>query len=618
MTTKQYLSTLLAAVLLASSPAAARDQNKKFTLGRAVPADSWLYFHGAQNPERDFLEKHWSHVFEALKAAGLDADIKKLLGGQRGTDQEKADFDQIWEKAFSLYKGINWGDLFDREVVLFARSYSDWTLLTLPKQDTLEANVEGLVAVMRELASHGDDIRIEESNIHGAVAWSLRSAEIPFSVTIFRRGELVGLSTSEATVKKLLAGLSGESKMESLIAGPRYRQAISQLPQPEDSILFCDMQRVLSSMRQHLGSAHNQNGKQQTHGSEKEFMINLFDQLDFVDYIASTEQTQGLQTITHSVTKLKKGAAEKKFCKAITGQKPIANVLSHVPLDATGYWASSGVDLGLLYSFVLDVVSGKPEEGLDPLARWTEIQEEYGFNLQDDFLSWIEGQVIAVTFPAAMQTGLSSDETLLKVKVRNGNAAMASIKKQLDHLKDTFFITPASAIKADGFQSLTHPMMALMGLGQVVFGVDDNWLYVSTSPSAVNKCLATARGESPSFAKNERFVSEGVLPEGPVASATFSDKSNQGQKLAMTLATAPMILGMVMPPSAGNDNMRVGLAMLGKLSPVAARLNFQRSASTVCTFKDGRWLTKSVSTYKEYAPPAKQPGKSSKKQLDGL
>ncbi len=612
--------------LLASAPVLAKDQQGKFTLDKLVPADSVLYVHCVHNPEREFLEKHWSRVWEALKNSGIDADIKALMKAQYGTTEEQqADFDARWGKTVQLCKSVHWGDLMLNETAVFVRSLQDVSVLFRPKKETLDANVQSLVAILEELASLCPDARVDMTSTHGGKVWTLRASGCPVSISLFHRGEVVGLSINSATVDELLAVLAGERKTTTLVDTPRYRQAMSQLPKPEDAIMFIDVNKMFSSMRQYAQpEAHSGGSDGSGVDHQAQTVSILIDQLDFVDYIATTEQTEGLKTLAHSVTKLSEGARTKKLCKALVNQKAVTGVLEHVPQDATGYFAWSGVDLDVLYSFIKDMVERSFDEGPGWLATWAEWQQNNEFNLQEDFLSWIDGQVITMSFPPAIQTGFGAGDFVAKIKVRDDGKARESINRQVDRFSETLLTTPAAEINADGFRSVTHPMVAMFL--KLTYGVQDGWLYIGNSSAAINKCLATARSEAPSFAANERFKSEGVIPKGPVSSASFADTSNWGQEVAMGLGMGMPMLAAMIPPTPENEEARSVFAVLGKLAPVFAHMNFERSRSSVCRLEGDRWLTESVINYKEYVPPKQVPDlaetrrqkETIKSQLEGL
>lgn len=605
-------STVVLGVMVVCPAALADEPAGKFTLARLVPADSIVYVHGVHNAEREFLAKHWSHVWEALKTSGIDADIKALISKQFNTQEEQADLDAKWSKAVDLCKGVRWSDLGHYETVMFMESIQKVAVLFRPKEETLQDNVRGLVAIMGELASLRGEGGVRESESHGGRIWTLGADGAPMRLNLFHRKTVVGFSSSTETVHSILASLAGEKQTAALVDAPRFQQAFSHLPKPEDTMAFIDTKKLFASIRDLARSESHQG---QTNGSEvdEEFrkFENIMGEFDFIDYVASVEQTDGLRTTTYSVTQLSEGARTKKFCKAFVDQKPISGVLEHVPSDATGYSASSGADLGTLYSFGQDTIARNFDQGPSLLKTWAEWQQNNGFDLQEDLLSWIDGQVIFITFPAAIQTGMGGADLVGKFKVRDDAKALSSLNTQVDRFAESLMMAPAADVSAEGFRSVTHPMVAMFL--KVTYGVKDGWLYVGSSSAAINKCLATAAGEASSFATNERFKSEGLVPKGAVTAASFADASNWGPQMAMGLGMGGPMIAAMLPPTPENQIPRSIAAMAGKLAPAVAAMNFTRSTSSISRLEGDRWMTESVVNYKEYKPREQVPDLADKR-----
>ncbi len=89
-----------------SGPAAvAKELPKQFTLGRYVPRDVWLYFHGVHNSERDWLDAQWGEVFDALSRSGIDRDIKSLVLAS-ARPEYRAYIESAIEMASALINGV--------------------------------------------------------------------------------------------------------------------------------------------------------------------------------------------------------------------------------------------------------------------------------------------------------------------------------------------------------------------------------------------------------------------------------------------------------------------------------------------------------------------------------
>jgi hypothetical protein len=117
-------------------------------------------------------------------------------------------------------------------------------------------------------------------------------------------------------------------------------------------------------------------------------------------------------------------------------------------------------------------------------------------------------------------------------------------------------------------------------------------------------CLETATGKHPNIRTNDRVMSEALLPEGPFSSVAFTDKRDFGQGLSMGLSMMTM-LGMVVPMVIPDENARkvAGkiIGIMGKLAPVAAKINFYKSSASYTTFDGKAWHTREVTHYQSPA-----------------
>jgi hypothetical protein len=137
-----------------------------------------------------------------------------------------------------------------------------------------------------------------------------------------------------------------------------------------------------------------------------------------------------------------------------------------------------------------------------------------------------------------------------------------------------------------------------------IVGVVGDWLVIGSSESAINRCLDTAAGRVKTIADNPRFRREGVVPAGPVTSASFADLSSWGQEAGALL----MMFGWgasVMPDEPEVRPIKGILTMLTRLGPVLQEINFYRSTSSVSTWANDAWATKQIVTYQP--PPAAKP-----------
>ena len=108
-----------------SAPAGlAGDLPARFTLGRYIPADSWMFINQVHNPERAWVEAQMDEVFQALKESGIDRDLTSLVLSLLGSDEQRAEFEVTLDKVTKLIKAVRWGDLFGGETAFAERIIS--------------------------------------------------------------------------------------------------------------------------------------------------------------------------------------------------------------------------------------------------------------------------------------------------------------------------------------------------------------------------------------------------------------------------------------------------------------------------------------------------------------
>jgi len=161
---------------------------------------------------------------------------------------------------------------------------------------------------------------------------------------------------------------------------------------------------------------------------------------------------------------------------------------------------------------------------------------------------------------------------------------------------------PLNSEKLDGFERL------YFGMQPALWGVADGYLIIGTTESDIVKCLATARGEHPGIRKNARVMSELIAPEGPFTSVSLTDYRNIGQELSGVIGIFSMMFGglaMAAPDPDARAAIAKGATIVGKLSPVVAKIDFYKSVASVSTFDGKAWRVKMATHYQ--SPEERKP-----------
>ena len=600
----------------------------EFTLGRFLPDDTWLYVHRVSNPERQWLEKEWDEILDALKGAGIQNDVMSLVVSLAPEDQREARRQQIQDVLDRLL-AVRWRDLMAHEVAFGERISTELTgykyyVLTRGRPDTTEANVQALVAILQDLARLNQQLTLHESTRDGVRVWTLRLVsaqpdEPPLDISLFHKGDVVGAALGAEALKDMVGLMTGKSEKRSIVQSPRFRQALATVQSPKDAVVFFDFRAFITDLKKLLGKA----SPKCCPGKAGDLTVNdrtvarvvqrVIELTDVLDYTVTSVATVGTRERSESVLRLQEGKRKCSLACACLERKPFARFDRFIPADATAFSLSGSIDLAAFYKLAIDLVENDFPDGEAHLARWNAWLKTVGFDPHGDLFSWWSGETVSVTLPARIVTPMSSTDSVTMIRVKDGELARRKLEtaigfaqRKLQGVNQMLLIRPAD-VSAEGFQEITHPMLAMFL--RPVIGVTDEWLILGTSASAINRCLDVAAEKAPSIVENPHFKAEGLTPPGPVLSASFKDASRFGQELGgimTSIGVAGTFATASIPEDPDNREFkRVAQSLLGictKLGPVLQKIDFYSSEAAITTY-DGETTmrTERVVTFK---PPA--------------
>jgi hypothetical protein len=290
----------------------------------------------------------------------------------------------------------------------------------------------------------------------------------------------------------------------------------------------------------------------------------------------------------------------------MTGNEPISAPLQYVPVSAGEFWVTSGIDLSALYKAVVKIIREDVPEGEMWIAELEGLKDPEtgpGIDVEKDIVGWIGGSLMSFSVPGP--TPYSSAEFVLMLSVRDEAKAREMIGRLVEMIEPMLAQQNGSVVDAEiegaeGFKSVVFPMLTMLGY-KPVLGVKEGWLFIGSSSGVITTALDVAAGKTENFAKNERFLKEGIQPEGSVRSLSFTDQSKLGEELGQALQMVPM-LGMMMPPDLMKDPvMQSTLSIIGKLGRVVRKLDFFQSSASRTTADGKVEFTKKITHYRE--PP---------------
>ena len=338
-------------------------------------------------------------------------------------------------------------------------------------------------------------------------------------------------------------------------------------------------------------------------GMIKGIIGRLTNAVGIMDYVAVVESTEGYSVRTESIAVLVPDAESRPIYPVFAKGGRLTDFERYLPQETMSFSVGGGIDLGELYKFIEGTVRITGPKGEEMLAHWAQIQEELGINVRKDVIGWIDGGYVTVS----LEDGIGG---VFMIKVTDGEIAREKVAAAIDFLatklpeiaaQNPMFAmmairkSPILDERLEGFEGVAFGMMPQ----PAVWGVTDDYLVFGSTADAVALCLETASGKHPNIRKNERVMSEAILPQGPFACVGLADKRALGKELAMGINIGSMVAGMAaMAAPADVQPVIARIAgMLSKLGPVVSKIDFYKSTATHTTFDGHAWHTHAVTHY---------------------
>ncbi|MBI4718298.1 MAG: hypothetical protein HY763_10870 [Planctomycetes bacterium] len=605
----------------------------QFTLGRYVPDDCWMFMQFAANTETVWIEEQRGRVWKALEESGIARDIVGLVFSLL-SEADRAEAQVTLDKVTELIRGVSWNELACQEFAFAERLGAgfggyEYMALLRGKPGTAERNAAGLAAIMEEIATRAKVFRVVKDKLHGCDRCCLQLApreqrtEIELALSVLRKDDTIAIVFGERAAEQVAGLLYGKTEPRTMAASPRFRKAISEVKAPEDAVMLFDMKMLLGQFPKVVEAAERGLAPD-TPSPRREAKRGAFESAvelaDFVDYAVHSVETVGHRQFTHGVVRLQAGKEKTPVARALFARQPFSRFDQYIPAEATGFSLEGFVDLEGAYKIVTDFVREKVPDGAAAIDRWNEwLKTNVGLDPERDLFSWWGGEMISVSLPATVITPARREDSVLMIRVKDSALATAKLSAAITFVEGIFkgqqpgLVVQPAAVKAEGFREITHPLAAMWV--RPVIGVAGEWLIVGTSADAINKCLAVAAKEAPSIRENDRFRKEGLVPDGPVVSASFTDTSRFGEELAEGVAMIGMIGGMIPMFAAGNLGegeeaaqakkvigvIQKATTIISKLGPVLQKIDYYSSEASMATFDGTVLRDTSVVTYKDPA-----------------
>lgn len=599
-----------------------------FSLLKAIPADAHMVHAARDHAGREFLKKQEARVWDAVSKSNLDRSIRRFFKTTveaEGGDVEE--FEQHWQQMSDLLAGVDWAALCSREWAFAMKSQPpvvEVLMLMKPPAEKIEETTRGLAAFLKTLSSLAPDgLELTEEKADGLDLHRLgfSGAPFPLAITVASYKDTIIVTLGSAWFEQTLAALKGKADGGAIADAKRFTDAFKVLPAPKDSLTFLDISKLLESGKagidmglaavkgQEAGADDAADG--QAVESEAVRGLNsikkLIDGFDLWEHVAMVSATDGMRTVGDEIAVFKPGADQKMFYPVFFGNGSIKDPLRYIPKEAGNVSVGSGIDWAKLYSTGVEFVEKELPNGAALIEQWKAIQaDELNLDVEKDVFGWVQGGYASFAIPGATQ--YSPGEFAFMIRVRDEAKANEMIDRLFEAVAPLaqaqgVTITDVDTDGLAGFRSVFHPLVGMVGLKEPTIGVKDGYLFFGSSPKVIASALAVGSGTGDNFAKNERFIKEGIKPGSNVVSLSFADQTRFGAEMGQALKMIPAVANMM---GAGQDpKARALLSILGDIGRIVEKLDYFLSTSEQSTMDGKVAKTQRVTNYREPpAPPA--------------
>lgn len=610
---------LLLVVLVPASYAA--ESSTTVDIRQAVPVEAHLAILGRHNPERDYQQVYLKQVWKTVQDEELVERITELITSNVPDEQ--------WETAkgaFEEIRGavepIDWKSVADcREAVYAQVMEPPFThhllLLRLTPDDA--ADVQAGVINLFELAEERSEGKapVKKSSEGSVEITSLvLGDELPFRPSVARLDDVVLLSTSEQLIRRSLAMLQGSGE-PSKFDDKRLAEALAQLPEPEDALIFFDGQQLFSQLRK-IGSFIRSKAPDKPEAERAATLLEqVLSQLDVLDYEVTVQYTDGYRNCAKTLGKLNADPDEKLLGRMVSSGEPFENWQRWIPADAVSYSLSTGVNLHEGYEGVLDFLNEHVPESKEGLEKLEQAQEDIGVHLDRDILQAFSGESVSVTLPAAPSASMGGAQSVLALRCHKPDRIRELLHRLVDGLQQfpavqAQQITLSECSELEGFDEVSATTLQMVGARPVI-GFHDGWMIIGSSPGAVQKVLDTYEGKAPGVADAESFQRFDLAVDGPVVGLSYRNLAESTRQTANGIRQvglmAPMIIGMAAAQAEPEDLKPVqeALALLPSIANVIDKFDFLEAMLCVTQPSDApnTYLRRSVTLVR---PPAESEG----------
>jgi hypothetical protein len=533
-----FLVPAVLSLLVLVQQAATSDPGQ-LDLRRAVPDDVFLVTRTQYNPERDYQRAHYEAVWNTVQETRVLERALKIVTSRM--DEGQIDQAQgVMSALREATRPIDLRALLECKEFIYAQRMqmtpmptSQHLMLVRLTPDAAASMAQGMKNLFSLVEAYSDgNLPVAESTVGDVpVTQLLLPDPLAFQPCVAHLDDVFIFCTSRELLDKsvtMMTGTVGKSKFDD----PRLAAALSQLPDPEDSLVFYDGQTQFAALRE-LGPFLRQMGAGDPNVDRAVKILDIImDDVSIIDYEVTVGYTEGNLNRTASYGKLLPNTGNSTLRKVLDSGEPFEQWQQWVPANALSYSLGTGVNLLAAYEGIMWLLKNEVPESAGFLAQFEGMQQQVGVHLERDILQAFSGEHVSVTLPSA--TG--GPQTVLALRCHKPDRIRELLQRGMQALQRLEPVQGqqlklVESKQLDGFQELSA--LTLMAFGvQPVIGFRDGWMFLGSSAAAAQTVLDTKAGKGETMEQTEDFQRLNLEVDGAVQSIKYTNTAESIRNVA--------------------------------------------------------------------------------------
>ena len=512
-------------------------------LRQAIPQSSHFAVYGKRNPERDYQTAHYEKVWNTIQEERVVERFLDIVT-KRASEGEIEKVTAVWEQLKAAVEPASIDALCDAPELVYCQvmetpfNHHVFVVRMASKDKAgYEVAANQLFGLIEEW-SEGKVKLVDRPEGNARLLTLDIPGETPMKPVLISIDDVLIISSSETHALQSLALLQGKSG--SKFDDPRLVEALKQLPEAEDAIVFFDGRTLFEQLAK-IPDFIRAQAPAENEQVERwcKFVDMIIDEMAILDYEVTVEYTDGQQNRMTTIGKLMDDAEGKMLYQAVAQGEAFEDWKRWVPADAEAYSLCTGVNMHTVYQWLEQILRVHVPESHELLDKWEAKQAEFDFHLDRDLLQSFSGESISVTIPIEGADGSTKGQSVSAMRCSNPERVEELLKRGVNALSEfpalqaqQLDLVPSEEL--EGFHELKAASLVMFGVRPVI-GFHDGWMITSGSPEAVKKVLATVRGEAETINDVESFRDFNVAVNGPVYSISYTDLGASIEQGAQTI-----------------------------------------------------------------------------------